>query len=163
MTRTTQELREARTRSIRCGGMLRGSARLAALTLLGLGLGLGNGGFAAAAGNAGAHLARDAGLVMATPDETAESVQAPLVTGRSLPAVDAVREGRGCARRTSTSTPNKVLLLRAIHVGSICGMGPSCSATNLYATDNNRKSAISNFLPRNRATGGRYDDRTAKR
>ena len=143
MFKTTRELRKATTHSIRRGGTFRGSARLAALTLLGLGLGIGNGGFAAAAGNAGAHLAPDAGLVVVSPGETAESVQARLVTGRPLPAVDIVGEGRGCARKTSTSAPSKLLVLRAMHIGSICGTGPPCPATKLYATDNNRKSALS--------------------
>ena len=162
MIRTIRELRKARTHSIRRGGTFRGSARLAALTLLGLGIGLGNGGFAAA-GNADAHLAPDAGLVMVTPRETAESARPRLVAGRPFPAVGIVGEGRGCARRTSTSAPDKVLVLRAMHAGSACGMGPTCSATKLYATDNNRKSALSIVSPRNRTTGGRYDDRTAKR
>lgn len=163
MIRTIRELRRARTHSTRRGGTFRRSARLAALTLLGLGIGLGNGGFAAAAGNAGAHLAPDAGLAMVTPGETAESVQARLVAGRPFPAAGIVGEGRGCATRTSTSAPDKVLVLRAMHTGSVCGMGPTCPATKLYATDNNRKGTSPIFSPRNRTTGDRYHDRTAKR
>ena len=162
MIRTIRELRRARTHSTRRGGTFRRSARLAALTLLGLGIGLGNGGFAAA-GNAGAHLAPGAGLVMVTPRETAERVQPRLAAGRPHPAAGIVGEGRGCARKASTSAPNKVLVLRAMHTGSACGMGPTCSATKLYATDNKRKSALSTFSPRNRTTGGRDHDRTAKR
>ena len=162
MIRTIRELRKARTHSIRRGGTFRGSARLAALTLLGLGIGLGNGGFAAA-GSAGAHLAPHAGLAMVTPRETAGSVQARLVAGRPHPAVGIVGEGRGCATKTSTSAPNKVLVLRAMHTGSLCGTGPTCSATKLYATDNNRKGTFHIFSPRNRTTGDRYHDRTAKR
>lgn len=173
MTRTMQELREARTRSTRRGGMFRGSPRLAALTLLGLGIGigigigLGSGGVAATADHAGAHLPRDAGLVMATPGETEEGIPAigpaRLVPNRPHQTTDIAREGRGCAGTTPAPAPNKVLLLRAIHVGSICGMGPSCPATKLYAADNNRKSALSIVSPRNRTTGGRYDDRKANR
>ena len=167
MTRTRQELREATTRSTRRGGMLRGKARLVALTLLGLGIGLGNGGFAASPGNAGAHLARNAGLVTTTPDETAERVRAVdrtrPVPDRTLQAIGATGTRHECAGTTPTSAPNKVLVLRAMHVGSACGMGAPCSATKLYAPDNNRKSALSIVSSRNRATGGRYDDRTAKR
>ena len=162
MIRITGKLRRARTHSTRHGGTFRRSARLAALTLLGLGIGLGNGGFAAA-GNAGAHLAPDAGLAMVTSSETAESVQARLVAGRPFPAAGIVGEGRGCTRKASTSDPDKVLVLRAMHTGSVCGTGPTCSATKLYATDNDRKGTSPIFSPRNRTNGGRYHDRTAKR
>ena len=163
MTRTTQELREAGTRSMRRGRMFREGARLAALTLLGLGLGLGDGGFTTAAEYAGAHPARDGGLLMATAGEAAESVRtidrARLVPERTLKAVGVVGERRGCAGTSSTAEPNKVLLLRAIHLGSVCGMERPCSATKLYVSDNNRKSAFSIFSPRDRATGGRHVDR----
>ena len=161
MTRTIPELRRTGAHSVRRGGTHRGSARLAALTLLGLGLG--HGGFAAAAGNAGAHLAPDAGLVMVTPGETAESVEARLVADRAHPAAGIVGEGRGCAGRTSTSAANEILVLRAMHTGSLCGAGPPCSATKLYATENNRKETFPIFSPRSRTTGDRHHDRTAKR
>ena len=167
MTRTMQKLQEAGTRSIRRIGTFRGSARLAALTLLGLGIGLGNGGVAAAADNAGAHLARDAGLVMATPGETAEGLpavgRARPVPGRTRQSVDIARERRECAGTTPAPAPNKVLLLRAMHIGSACGMGPPCPATKLHVPDNNRKGTSPIFSPRNRPAGGRCDDRKANR
>ena len=169
MTRTTGELQEARTHSMRRGGMFPGSVGLMALTLLGLGfgVGLGDAGFAATAENTGARRARDVGFAVVTSGETPESVRAydrtRPVPERTLRAVGAAGTGHECVETTSTSVPNKLLMLRAMHLGSSCGMGTPCSATKLYARDNNGKGALSIVSSRNRSTGGRYDDRNSIR